>query len=220
MVRDHDKRRLLGQMLATLDPHAVVEHEVGAEQAAEDRVGHKREKPRLALNAAEALDRRQAMVGRGLEREGVFGLFSHDPVSTRAARPAPNPTRIFTRWKAAGATSIKELNRSRNPPCPGTVAVSWHQTGMVHQAAGQPEAAEDAYRKSLAIKVRLGNVDGQASTLGQLGILYDDALGRTEEAVAFLRQSVDKYVEIRDVAGGEGQDPAICATKTVARQAS
>ncbi len=88
---------------------------------------------------------------------------------------------------------------------PGTVAGIWHQTGMVYQEAGQPEAAEDAYRKSLAIKVRLGNVAGQASTLGQLGILYDDALGRTEEAVAFLRQAVDKYVEIGDVAG-EGRN--------------
>lgn len=83
---------------------------------------------------------------------------------------------------------------------PATVAVFWHQTGMVYQAADQPEAAEDAYRKSLAIKVRLGNVAGQASTLGQLGILYDDGLGRPEEAAALLRQAVDKYVEIRDAA--------------------
>ena len=71
---------------------------------------------------------------------------------------------------------------------------------MVNQEAGQPEAAEDAYRKSLAIKVRLGNVAGQASTFNQLGILYDDDLGRTEEAVAFSRQAADKYVECRDPA--------------------
>ena len=83
---------------------------------------------------------------------------------------------------------------------PGTVAVSWHQTGMVYQEAGQPEAAEDAYRKSLAIKVRLGNVAGQASTLGQLGNLYDDVLGRPEQAVAFYRQAADKYVELGDEA--------------------
>jgi tetratricopeptide (TPR) repeat protein len=83
---------------------------------------------------------------------------------------------------------------------PGSIAVIWHQTGMVYQAAGQPEAAEDAYRNSLAITVRLGNVAGQASTLSQLGILYDDMLGRTEEAVAFLRQAADKDVEGRDVA--------------------
>ena len=81
---------------------------------------------------------------------------------------------------------------------PGTVAVVWHQTGMAYQAAGQPEAAEDAYRKALAIKVRLGDVAGQASTLGQLGNLYDDVLNRPEEAVAFYRQAADKYVEGRN----------------------
>lgn len=83
---------------------------------------------------------------------------------------------------------------------PGSVAVSWHQIGIVYQYAGQPEAAEDAYRKSLAIAVRLGNVSGQAGTLNQLGMLYDDGLGRMEEAVAFFQQAADKYVEIRDVA--------------------
>ena len=77
---------------------------------------------------------------------------------------------------------------------PGTVAVSWHQTGRVYEEAGQPEAAEDAYWKSLAIRVRLGDVAGQAGTLLQLGNLYDDALGRPEEAVAFYRQAADKYV--------------------------
>jgi len=84
---------------------------------------------------------------------------------------------------------------------PGMVAVSWHQTGRVYQDAGKPEAAEDAYRKSLAIRVRLGDVAGQASTLGQLGSLYDDDLNRPEEAVTFLHQAVDKYAEIGDLAG-------------------
>ena len=83
---------------------------------------------------------------------------------------------------------------------PGTVAVSWHQTGMVYQKAGQPEAAEDAYRKSLAINVRLGNAAGQASTLNQLGNLYVTVFNRPEEAAAFYRQAVDKSVESRDVA--------------------
>lgn len=83
---------------------------------------------------------------------------------------------------------------------PGMVAVSWHQTGVVYQEMGQPEAAEDDYRKALKIEVRLGNVAGQARTLGQLGNLYDDLLKRPEEAVAFYRQAVDKSVEIADVA--------------------
>jgi tetratricopeptide (TPR) repeat protein len=83
---------------------------------------------------------------------------------------------------------------------PGSVSVSWHMTGVVYQAAGQPEAAEDAYRKSLALKVRLGNVPEQANTLLQLGNLYDDELNRPEEAVAFYKQAADKYVEGGDMA--------------------
>ena len=83
---------------------------------------------------------------------------------------------------------------------PGSVATSWHRTGMAYQDAGQPEAAEDAYRKSLAINVRLGNVAGQASTLGQLGNLYGNVLDRPEEDAAFSRQAADKYVEIGDTA--------------------
>ena len=83
---------------------------------------------------------------------------------------------------------------------PGTVAASWHQTGRVYQQAGQPEAAEDAYRKSFAIKVRLGNVAGQASTLNELGNLYDGVLNRPEEGAAFYRQAADKCGEVRDPA--------------------
>jgi tetratricopeptide (TPR) repeat protein len=83
---------------------------------------------------------------------------------------------------------------------PGMVAVSWHLTGMVYLRARQPEAAEDAYRKSLAINVRLGNVTGQASTLGQLGNMYGAVLNRLEEAAAFYGQAADKFVESRDTA--------------------
>jgi tetratricopeptide (TPR) repeat protein len=84
---------------------------------------------------------------------------------------------------------------------PDSIAVSWHQTGAAYQQAGQPEAAEDAYRKSLAIRVRLRDVAGQADTLVQLGNLYDDVLDRPEQAVTFYRQAADKYVELGDEAG-------------------
>jgi len=82
---------------------------------------------------------------------------------------------------------------------PGSVAVIWHQTGIAYQEAGQPEAAEDAYRKSLAISVRLGNVAWQAGTLNQLGSLYRDVLNRPEDAAAFHRKAADKYADIGDV---------------------
>ena len=83
---------------------------------------------------------------------------------------------------------------------PGSVATSWHQTGIGHYSAAQPEAAEDAYRKSLVLRVQLGDTAGQASTLLQLGNLYESAFQRTEEAAAFFRQAADKYVDIGDVA--------------------
>jgi tetratricopeptide (TPR) repeat protein len=83
---------------------------------------------------------------------------------------------------------------------PGSVAVAWHQIGIVHEAAGQPEAAEDAYNQSLAIEVRLGNIVGQSRTLNQLGSLYDVVLGRPEDAVAFCLRAAENYVQIGDTA--------------------
>ena len=65
----------------------------------------------------------------------------------------------------------------------------------------QLDAAEDAFRQSLAINVRIENVAGQADTLGQLANLYRHGRGRLEEALALGRQSVEKYLQIRDVAG-------------------
>jgi tetratricopeptide (TPR) repeat protein len=46
---------------------------------------------------------------------------------------------------------------------PGSLAVSWHEIGRVYQKAGQPEAAEDAYRKALEMEVRLGSATGQSN---------------------------------------------------------
>jgi tetratricopeptide (TPR) repeat protein len=74
---------------------------------------------------------------------------------------------------------------------PGSVAIAWHQIGVVHQEAGQPEAAEEAYNQSLAIEVQLGNHAGQATTLGQMGTLYADVLQRPEEAVAFYQRAAE-----------------------------
>jgi tetratricopeptide (TPR) repeat protein len=84
---------------------------------------------------------------------------------------------------------------------PGSVAIAWHQIGIVHQQAGQPEAAEEAYNQSLAIKVRLGNQAGQANTLVALGNLYADLLQRPDEAVAFYQRAAEIYGEIGDLPG-------------------
>lgn len=81
-----------------------------------------------------------------------------------------------------------------------SVAVIWHQMGIIYQDAGDAEAAEDAYRRSLALEVRLGSLEGQADTLAQLGNLYSGAFGYLEEAVTFYRQAADKYAETRNMA--------------------
>ncbi|HEX3551724.1 MAG TPA: CHAT domain-containing protein [Thermoanaerobaculia bacterium] len=82
---------------------------------------------------------------------------------------------------------------------PLQVAKVWHQIGMVHEDAGQLEPAEQAYRQSLAIKVRENDPAGQASTLNQLSNLYD-GMGRLEAAAAFSRQAAEAYVRLADLA--------------------
>jgi len=81
---------------------------------------------------------------------------------------------------------------------PSGVASAWHGIGMVHQAAGRAEDAEKAYNQSLALMVQLGNQAGQANTLGQLGILYIEALQRPEQAVAFYQRAAEIYCNVGD----------------------
>jgi tetratricopeptide (TPR) repeat protein len=94
----------------------------------------------------------------------------------------------------AARTSFAALNE------PGSVATSWHHTGMTYAHAGEPNKAEDAYRQSLEIDVRLGNITRQADTLGQLGNLYAIILGRAEDAVVFYRQALEKTMAYGDTA--------------------
>jgi len=104
------------------------------------------------------------------------------------------------RYPEALAASAEARERFARLDEPGTVAVSWHQTGRAYQESGNPEAAEDAYRQALAFWVRLGDAARQASTLGQLGKLYGDVLNRPEDATAFERQSADLFGGIGDTA--------------------
>jgi tetratricopeptide (TPR) repeat protein len=80
---------------------------------------------------------------------------------------------------------------------PGSVAVLWHQIGIAHREAAQFEQAEQAYRQSLAIKVQQQNRAGEASSLGELGTLYDQ-MGRLEDAATFYRQAADIYARLQD----------------------
>jgi tetratricopeptide (TPR) repeat protein len=82
-----------------------------------------------------------------------------------------------------------------------SVAGIWYQTGRAYELAGQAEAAEEAFRNSLAMRVQLRDLAGVADTLGELAVLYAGHLNRTEEAVAFFRMALEKYEEIGDAAG-------------------
>ncbi len=141
------------------------------------------------------LDEAVAAYEETIRREKQLGDGRGVAVSKRQIGTARLQQRRFPEALAAYAEARKWFTQLDEPH---TIAVIWHQTGMVYQAMGQPEAAEDAYRESLAINVRLENVTWQANTLNQLGGLYDEALGRYEEAVLFYRQAADKYVETGD----------------------
>lgn len=98
----------------------------------------------------------------------------------------------------AGHRSARQTFERLNEP--RSVAVIWHQIGIVHQKSGDCEGAEAAYRKSLAVSVRERNRSDEASTLGQLGTLYDEAMDRPEDAVTFYRQGIEIYAELKDLA--------------------
>jgi len=71
---------------------------------------------------------------------------------------------------------------------------------VLHQEAGQPNAAERAYQESLKISVQTSDARGEAQTLNQLGNLYS-RLGRREDAVRCYRQAADVHVRLRDLRG-------------------
>jgi tetratricopeptide (TPR) repeat protein len=80
---------------------------------------------------------------------------------------------------------------------PATVAVIWHQIGMVHRETGHYDKSEEAYHQSLSIESRFKNISGEAGTLNELGNLYD-AMGRLEDAVSYYRQAKDIYIKLQD----------------------
>ena len=66
---------------------------------------------------------------------------------------------------------------------PGSVAIDWHQIGMVHREAGQFDQAERAHRQALTIWVQQNERAGEAASLLELGCLYGD-MGRMEHAAS------------------------------------
>ncbi len=73
-----------------------------------------------------------------------------------------------------------------------SVATIWHQKGIAYQEIGQGVAAEKAYSKALAIRIRERLRDDEAATLNQLGTLYH-ALNRLAEAVQMHKKAASIY---------------------------
>jgi tetratricopeptide (TPR) repeat protein len=65
---------------------------------------------------------------------------------------------------------------------------------MVFGRIAQYDAAEAAYLNARRIKVDLGNRPGEATTLIELGNLYD-GMGRLEDAVRFYREAATIYAD-------------------------
>jgi tetratricopeptide (TPR) repeat protein len=97
----------------------------------------------------------------------------------------------------AGYEAARDFFAAQNEPA--SVATAWHQIGLVQQDAGAYDAAETALRSALAIKTQINNQAGQATTLIELGNLYNANLQRPEEAVPFYRQAAAIFVETGDL---------------------
>jgi tetratricopeptide (TPR) repeat protein len=81
---------------------------------------------------------------------------------------------------------------------PLSIATAWQQIGAAFQAGHQFEAAEDAYRQALAIRVQHQTADGEAQTLSALGDLLV-ARGRLDEGVILQRQAADRFAQLQDL---------------------
>jgi tetratricopeptide (TPR) repeat protein len=104
------------------------------------------------------------------------------------------------RYPEALAAYEEARNRFTQLNEPRSVSVMWHHIGMTYQQAGRSDAADNAFRESLAISVWLGDIDGEANTLNELASLYDEVFDRPEDAADFFRQAVEKTIQIGDVA--------------------
>lgn len=72
--------------------------------------------------------------------------------------------------------------------------------GLIHEQAGRPSAAEDAYRESLLIKQRIGARVGAANTMTQLAVLVH-ASGRPDESLGWDQQALDLRIAFQDHVG-------------------
>lgn len=80
---------------------------------------------------------------------------------------------------------------------PSSVAISWHNTGIVYRQAKQYQQAERAYKNSLAISMSNKYLESQASTLNELGALYSERK-YLEYGLTFSKQAADIYTKLQN----------------------
>lgn len=87
---------------------------------------------------------------------------------------------------------FKQLNDTK------AIATALHLIGMTYTEIGDYVQAEQAYRESLMLEIQQENRMGEASSLTELGSLYD-AWNDLEQAVVFYQQAVKIYSELGDL---------------------
>jgi tetratricopeptide (TPR) repeat protein len=96
------------------------------------------------------------------------------------------------------ATTLEHLPDTR--PARSHLATSYHQLGMIQQARGNLDAAQDLYRMSLAITQELGDRARMASTYHQLGRVEEDR-GNLDAAIELNRKALVIKEELGDRLG-------------------
>lgn len=81
---------------------------------------------------------------------------------------------------------------------PASITTTLIKIGVTHRKAGDFEDAEQSLRKALSFSSNHSIREGEASSLGELGSLYS-ALGRLDEAISFLTQAADIYMNLGDI---------------------
>ncbi|MEU9782823.1 CHAT domain-containing protein [Streptomyces phaeochromogenes] len=85
----------------------------------------------------------------------------------------------------------------------GRLAITYHQLGMVAQARGQLNEAEDWYHQSLTITEDLGNRPDLAMTYGQLSLLAEEQQ-QPSEALKWMVQCVTQFEQFPHPSTGPG----------------
>jgi tetratricopeptide (TPR) repeat protein len=120
---------------------------------------------------------------RGDRRHAALGVFALGKVQSSQGLYAE----ALITFDAAKKTlaDLKDAKRVGNV---------WHEIGIVHWKSGDYAAAENAYQRSLAIKIQSRDRAGEAMALAELGNL-STTTEQLEDAIKFNRQAAAIFAE-------------------------